>query len=232
MYQWLENKAFNMASHCQVPTEELAEWVCSRYKIEKNKVSVVPNYVNTLIFAPAEDIQGREKSVISVGRLDPVKRFSVLIKACAKISDCKLTIVGEGPEKNNLKSLAQRLEVNLNLIGNISNEGLPELLNKHSIYAVTSKWEGNPKALIEAMACGKPTVGVDVLGINSIIRHEWNGLLCDSNSETIASAMIRLFEEDKLRKEISKNAATFIRSKYDHKIVFNSEMQILENILN
>ncbi|MFC1548347.1 glycosyltransferase family 4 protein [Candidatus Omnitrophota bacterium] len=232
LYQWLEGRAFRKATHCQVPTEELAEWITKRYKVPGEKVSVVPNFVDTATFKPVEGISKMERSVISVGRLDPVKRFDRLIRACAEIPGCRLTIIGEGPQRECLKGLAEQLGLALDLPGNVLNEKLPELLSRHEIFAITSKREGNPKALIEAMACNMATIGVDAPGVRNVIKDGWNGLLCASDPRGLSDAIIRLFEDFALRKEIGENAGTFIRSKYDQDIVFSAEMQTIENILN
>ena len=232
LYQWLEKKAFNMATHCQVPTEELAEWICAKYKIPKNRISVTPNFVDTSIFAPEEKIRKDKKSVISIGRLDSVKRFDILIRACARIPGVKLTIIGQGPQREDLKNLAQKLNLNLELPGNVPNEELPKILNRHEVFAIASEWEGNPKVLIEAMACGKASVGANTPGINTIIRHGWNGLLCQPDPKEFTDAINRLFEDTDFTKQIEKNAVDFTRLKYSSDIVFNDEKNNIERILN
>ena len=186
IYQFMESFAFKHANYCQLPTQELSEWVQKKYNIPREKMSVVPNCVDIDLFKPIEGIQKKEKSVISVGRLETVKRFDLLIKSCSQISGCNLTIIGEGSQRLNLKRLAKELNVNLYLPGNVPNEKLPEILNMHWIFAITSKREGHPKALIEAMACGLAWVCFDVIGVNNVVFHGKNELLIKDNKESLS----------------------------------------------
>lgn len=222
-YQWLEKKAFQKATLCQVPTEELSKWVQTRYDIPKSKISVVPNFVDTDIFKPIAGVPKKEKSVISVGRLHPVKRFDFLIKACAEIPGCELTLVGEGPENPCLQQLAREFGLKLNLPGNIPNESLPKIIQSHIIFAMTSEWEGHPKALIEAMACGIPVLGVHAIGISNIIQHGENGIVVEPHVEDIKDGLNLLFSDNVLREKVSHNARKFALTNYSFENVMEKD---------
>jgi len=232
LYQLVEAKAFRQATHCQVPTKELAQWVQRKYRVPEQKISVVPNFVDTEIFRPMPEVNKIDKSVISVGRLVPVKQFDLLIKACANITGCTLTIIGEGPERKNLENLARLLKVNLNLLGNIPNEELPKILNQHQVFAITSKWEGHPKALIEAMACGLPCLAVKSAGIENLIDHGTNGWIVISNSSVISQGLSLLLKDVNLDEYLSKNAQRFVKENYDFFKIMNSELSICDGMIN
>lgn len=231
LYQWFESRAFRQATHCQVPTEELSQWVQIRYKVQKKKSSVVPNFVDTDIFKPLAEIQKKLRSVVSVGRLHPVKQFDLLIKACAEIPECTLTIIGEGPERQNLEHLANESGVDLNLPGNVPNEELPGLLQKHQIYVSTSKWEGHPKALIEAMACGLPCLAVRTAGIENLINHGVNGWLVDNTRQDVKNGLNLLLNNGSICENISGKAKQFIIANYSFEDVMKKEFDIIQNFI-
>ncbi len=144
----MESKASHSAAYCQLPTLALAEWASRRYKVLRDKISVIPNFVDIDLFRSVSGIKKKEKSVVSVGRLNTVKRFNLLIEACAGISGCELTLVGEGVERGKLAQQARKSGLKLTFTGNIKNESLPPFIQEHVVFAIVSEWEGNSKVLI------------------------------------------------------------------------------------
>lgn len=229
-HQWLEAKSFREATHCQVPTKELSEWVQRRYNIPEEKISVVPNFVDTDLFKPIEGVQKKEKSIISVGRLSPVKQYDLLIKACSGIPGCTLTIVGEGPERQYLETLAKELKVNLNLPGNLPNEEIPRILQEHHVFAITSKWEGHPKALLEAMACGMPCIGAEAIGIRNVIKHNENGWLVKPTIQGIKDGIDMILKDTPLSESLGKNAHRFVKDTFSFKRCFDLEYKNIQKM--
>jgi len=230
-YQWLESKAFHSAAYCQLPTVALAEWVSKRYKVSNGKISVTPNFVDTDLFRPVSGIKKKEKSVVSVGRLNTVKRFNLLIEACAGVSGCELTLVGEGAERKKLEQQARESGLKLTFTGYIKNESLSRLIQEHAVFAIVSEWEGNPKALIEAMSCGMPCIGVCSNGISDIIDNGDNGLLVMPILNTLREGLFSLFENVKLREKLSKKAREYVLQKYSFENCFSRERLLLKTII-
>ena len=226
-YQAKEAKAFYDATCCQVPTEKLAKWVKTNYQIDQKKIVVVPNFVDIEIFRPYVGVKQISNSVVSVGRLASVKRFDLLVRACAKIPDCELTIIGEGEERERLRHLAEELGSTLNLPGNIPNNELPGLLQTHQVFATTSLREGHPKALIEAMACGVPCIGVKAAGIDNLIKLDHNGLLVGASVERLRDGMIRLFRDEELRSRISMAAIKFVAESFSFDKCISTEFSVI-----
>jgi len=230
-YQLLEAKAFREAVHCQVPTKELADWVKKKYGIDTAQLSVIPNFVDAEIFKPIDGIKKKEKSVISIGRLTPVKRYDLLIRACSSIPGCELTVIGEGPEKMRLQQIARSCGLKLTLPGNILNESLPQFMQEHMVFAITSEREGHPKALIEAMACGMPCLGVKAIGIENIMKHGENGWLAEPDHESVRKGLSTLFEKTDLCSRISRGAREYAFTYYDFDKCFSLEYSTIESIL-
>ena len=231
-YQRKEACAFRAATHCQVPTAELADWVRTNYAVSGDKISIVPNFVDTNIFRPADDVAGKPFSVISVGRLSPVKQFDLLIEACSGIENCRLTIVGEGAERARLLALAQEKNVTLDLPGNIANERIPALLSQHQVFALPSRWEGHPKSLIEAMACGMACVGVNSPGIRNVLAQGKNGLLSEGKPRELRAALQSLLNDAELRKSLESSAREFVKENYAFQVVMDKELRIAESLVS
>jgi glycosyltransferase involved in cell wall biosynthesis len=138
----------------------------------KKKVKVIYNpTVTSDVFEKAEESVGhpwlKDKEVpvvISVGRLHEQKDFATLIKAFAsrrRKEPMKLIILGEGEERKSLERLADELGAlkYINMPGFMENPY--SHLKRADLFVLSSKWEGLPNVLIEAMACGLPVVSTD-----------------------------------------------------------------------
>ncbi len=140
----------------------------------------VPETLMQTIYNPVVDAELLERSreqsdhpwltdqttptLIAVGRLNEQKDFATLLRAFAKLRehrDVRLVIFGEGPERGNLEALARDLGIarEVSLPGFASNPYAA--MRRASLLVLSSRWEGLPTVLIEAMACGCPVVATD-----------------------------------------------------------------------
>ena len=196
-----------------------------KYHLRAQCVGVIPNFVNTDLFKPGTAPK-EANSVVSVGRLTPVKRFDLLIRACAKIPGVKLTIFGEGPERHKLKELAVEMGIDLDMPGNIPNQFLPEKLASNKVFALVSKWEGHPKALIEAMSCGLPCV-CSIEGHGTLTEGVF---VAPPEEMALANAIQRFLQDADLLSEYAGRARRFADKRYSFPELFGMEKQILEKI--
>jgi glycosyltransferase involved in cell wall biosynthesis len=107
---------------------------------------------------------GQPPVILAVGRLKPQKDFSTLIHAFAKVRKnrlCRLLILGEGPERGALEALIRELglEQDVELPGFLENPCA--YMSRASLFVLSSRWEGLPTVLIEALYCGVPIVSTD-----------------------------------------------------------------------
>lgn len=184
------------------------------------------------------DFEKKEKNVVAVGRLHPVKGFSRLLEIWKQSSrehpDWKLMLVGDGDEKERLFEIADRLGVKDSVIftGALAHDKVMELMQKASLYAMTSYSEGFPFVLIEAMSCGLPPVAFDVrVGPRAIINHGKDGkLIEDGQNASFAETLNELMENDALRLALSKNAASRAKD-FCEEIVMQKWIALLERKL-
>lgn len=138
----------------------------------KDKVTVIYNpVIGAELFEQAEApvehswfAVGSPPVILSVGRLTEQKNYSTLLRAFAQVRgvmDCRLVILGEGEERGML----ERLAAELGIAGDIWMPGFVEnpyrFMKRAAVYVLSSRWEGLPTVLIEAMACGPPLVSTD-----------------------------------------------------------------------
>jgi glycosyltransferase involved in cell wall biosynthesis len=148
---------------------------------------------------------GAEAFVIgTIGRLVHQKDHATLIRAAARIAGARpeavVLIAGYGLLREQLEAQITDagLQDRVRLVGEITDP--QRFYALVDVFVMTSRWEGFPVVLLEAMAAGKPVVSTEVGGIGEMIEHGRSGLLCPAgDDERLASALLRLIEEPGLR---------------------------------
>lgn len=149
----------------------------------------------------------------SIARFVEQKGLPYLIKAAVKVlkdtgrQDIYFLLVGYGKMESELVGLASELGINSRFIIKPAKD-IKDILPILDIFVVSSLWEGQPIAMLEAMAAGRPVVATKVGGIPEAIIDEKNGLLAEPKDEnSLASKIIKLAEDDQLRYSIGKEGA-------------------------
>ena len=159
-------------------------------------VNVIPNILSDA-FSYRECEKYEDFTVVSVGRLVPIKRFDLLIRAVACLREggesVRLKIIGDGTQKESLVALAESLGVDayVELTGVKTPDEICDVFNRSHVFALTSDIETFGVVYIEANACGLPCIASDCGGPSDIIN-ESNGVIIPKNdvaalSETILS---------------------------------------------
>lgn len=199
---------YKNADHIFLATHDDAAFVQKTFGIGSTHITLQPNWIDTEIFKPLE-VKQHENKILFVGRLNAQKNLYSLIRAIAA-TPYTLDIIGQGELEDELKHLAQGLNASVNFLGRVANDELPQIYNQYPVYILPSHYEGNPKTLLEAMACGCAVIGADVTGIAPLIKHEQTGLLCAPDEDAIAKAIARAFSDTLLCKTIGRNARQYI----------------------
>ncbi len=153
----------------------------------------------------------REKIVLGVGRLEEQKGFADLIQAFveAKLADWRLHIAGEGSQKDMLEKLIESLgATNVELIGR--QKDIFTWYARASIFAMTSRYEGFPNALLEAMVCGCACVSYDCpYGPAELLGGERGILVPLGDTKALGEALGGLAKDAKLRKALGTKAQKY-----------------------
>ena len=234
-YFWryfIEFVSYKLADRIIITNQVDIEFITQRFKLKKkkHKIHLLYNFIDTDLFKPL-NLDKYEKRVLFIGRIHPQKNLMNLIEAFRYLDGFLLDIIGEGPLKNKLSDIADTKGVKINFLGKIPNIDLPALINKYPIFILPSYYEGNPKVLLEAMACGAACIGTNVRGIKNIISHQDNGYLCEITPKSISDAIMTLYNSKSLIEQIGKNARQFILLNCSLETILNEEYSIYKNIL-
>jgi glycosyltransferase involved in cell wall biosynthesis len=183
-------------------SSEVAEELCRISGKIRHKISVLPTPVvsEDLLrdgeqpldhpwFAPQAP-----PVVLGVGRLAPQKDFSALLRAFALLRrsrPLRLIVLGEGPERPALEALSRELGIaaDVQLPGFVDNP-FP-YLKRTAVFALSSRWEGMPTALLQALAFGTPVVSTDCPGGSREVLQDgrFGGLVPPGDVESLAAAI-------------------------------------------
>lgn len=208
-WSWLRRLTYPRAKALVVQTEGVRQWF--RQWLKGVPIYVIPTGVPQMS-ATSHVPRPPGRRLLAVGRLEHVKGFDLLIEAFSRIAalhpDWQLWIAGSG----SLYAVLQRdihrrgLGKRVTLLGHVAQ---PEtIMQQADVFVLSSRYEGFPTALLEAMACGLPAVSFDCpSGPSEIIRHSVDGLLVPSQDvEALAAAMGRLMSDESLRRAMAERA--------------------------
>jgi glycosyltransferase involved in cell wall biosynthesis len=215
-WAWLRSVAYRRLHAVVALTPEAARWL--ELHAGARNIAVIPNAVVWPLpdQAPRVDPQavgtaGR-KRLMTVGRLAPVKGTDNLVRAFARIAarhaDWELVVVGEGPQRAALQAQidSSGLAGQVILAGEVGN--LAEWYRRAELFVLSSRHEGFPNVLLEAMAHGVASVSFDCeAGPRNIIRHGVDGLLVpDQDVDALAAALELMMDDRELRARCAERA--------------------------
>ena len=198
---------------------------------ELNNIMVIPNFVSKKSSKLSDCSQ---KSVIAVGRYSWQKGFDLLIDSWQKVyvrhPDWKLDIYGGGEYyKYQKKADAMNLSSVVHCYPAVEN--IFEKYIESSFFVLSSRYEGLPLVIIEAMSSGLPVVAFACpCGPHDLINEGFNGLLVDNgNVEQLADKIISLIDDSDLRHYMSMNAVESV-AYYTKENVMKKWVDLFENL--
>ncbi len=163
--RWLAHLTLSQADAVTVGSRylyNLAKAQCAPHGLVQ-----MPLGVDTTLFCPAPPFGGSstaKRVVLNVGSLYPVKGQAKIVRSMAQVPGAELQIVGEGPLRSELQALASRLGISerVKFLGPVEHSALPAFYRAASVFVQASRHEAQGMALLEAAACGVPSVGTAV----------------------------------------------------------------------
>jgi glycosyltransferase involved in cell wall biosynthesis len=157
-----------------------------------------------------ETIHRPPRYILGVGRLHQQKGFDRLMTAFAGINDSELylIILGEGQERANLEALAKKLKISERLVMPGAVDNVVQWYENALCFVLSSKYEGWPNVLMEAIHCHCPVVSFDCCyGPNEIIESKISGLLVpEGDIHALRMAIIEVITNDVLREKLVKES--------------------------
>ena len=201
----------------------------------QKKVIILPNSLSPQ-FLQQQHENNRQKEILWVGRMDENKNPKMLLRAFAQIADRYpdwiLKYVGGGPLMEELKEICIRENLEKRVVFLGKTDQIPKVLSTGAIFVLTSKQEGMPNALIEAMVSGLAVVATDCPcgGPAELIENNENGILIPVDDENaLIKALDKLMGDEACRVNMGKNAERLI-DKVHPDIVNRQWMEYIESV--
>jgi glycosyltransferase involved in cell wall biosynthesis len=184
-----------------------------------------PGIRNALGIQPGEVVIG------GVGRLEPQKRFDLLLQAVANLRTThprlRVLIAGDGGNRAKLEDLAARLGLgnSCRFLGNRSD--IVDIHHAFDLFVQSSDYEGTPNAVLEAMALETPVVATAVGGTSELIRHRVDGLLVPRRD---VPALAQAIEQTVTNPDLTAQRCRAARRRVESEFSFAARMQAVERI--
>jgi glycosyltransferase involved in cell wall biosynthesis len=223
---WLAGRS--AARFCCV-SEDIASEVQAYRAVPRHKVCVVQNGIDTARFRRREGAEALRGSlgipvdvpvIGTVGRLDEVKCQDLLLRGFQRVRDkapkARLLLVGDGPSRAALEALAGELELTP-AVSFVGYQARPDrYLQAMDFFALTSRAEGLPLAILEAWAAGLPVVSTRVGGIPKVVDDGRTGLLIDSGDEdALAKALSELLDNPSRARRLGEAGRARVEADFD-----------------
>ena len=177
---WCERALGSWVSRWVCVSQSVANFAQQRIGHPAAQLSVIPNGLNASLWATAAPaslvnlgISAERRCILFVGRLCPQKAVDRLLLAAAEflpqLPQHDLLIVGTGEKRQALEHLAWRLGIRSRVVFAGWQADLPSLMQASDLMVSTSRWEGMPNSLLEAMAAGLPIVATEVEGVSELL---------------------------------------------------------------
>ena len=143
---------------------------------------IVPNVADTTRFRPGGERPAGPPRLLAVGLLYEAKGYEYLLEAVSILAragrDLRLDVVGDGPRRDEYEALTDRLAIRDRVAfhGLVPKDEVARFMREADAFVLASRYDNNPSVLVEALACGLPTVATDVGGIPELVD-DGNGLL-------------------------------------------------------
>ena len=166
LYRSLTYLSLKISDLYTVSSKSDLNFLNKNFKFDESKLKIRPNWIIEIETYPIEERPMNK--ILSIGRLEEQKNFYELIYSFVD-SSFEIDIYGEGSEKDNLQILAKEKNVNVNFKGIIEYSSLQKIYKNYPFYVSASKYEGNPKTILEAQNSGCIVIVLDEENSKDII---------------------------------------------------------------
>ena len=204
LYRWADRLVSPLTTATICVSELERETGLAARTCRADRTVVIPNAVDVR-GAPRSRTTRRRPLLVAVGRLRPPKDFDTLLRALALLPDAQFdaAIVGDGPQRRELEALLVQLglEERVRLEG--ERRDVPALLARADVFVLSSRSEGLPVSVLEAMAAGLPVVASAVGGVAELVLDGETGVLVrPGDPEALAAALGPLLADPALRRRL------------------------------
>lgn len=235
--RYFEKITLSNVAHIIVLNEDIKKSVLE-FGIPENKITIIPNGVDTEEFVFNKPREINENSIIKflyVGRLVDRKNLLLLIETIIHLNrnDIRFDIIGLGPEEDHLRSYVKK-NCRLNNISFLGYKKGKELIDHYQncdVYVLPSFYEGLPFTLLESQSCGRPALIGNFSNSEKIVIENYNGHIVKENTlEGFKEGLLEFLTNKKKIIEMSYNARRNIEDKYSIENSFKETLKVFESV--
>jgi glycosyltransferase involved in cell wall biosynthesis len=251
IYKWILEKAVYAADLIILYTPLMLPEIEKNFpKIKKEKIKYLHNAVNVERFTIGEPDRevlkkyvpsmGSERLLLYVGRISKKKGVLDLVKSFSKVveKEPNVILVLAGREEKGYADEVRRfvkelkLENNVIFLGPVPNKEVIHLMRACDLFVYSSiGGEGIPRAILEAMACGKPVIATKVSGILEAVRDGETGYVVEvGDYEGFSDKALKILRDKQLRERMSMNARALVEREFNYKKIIPQLAQLIEDL--
>ncbi|RMG09939.1 MAG: glycosyltransferase [Planctomycetota bacterium] len=220
-----EDALFAAAARVLVTSPRMADALARRGAVAASRVRVVPNPVDVDRFRPNPEVRP-EVDVVCVAGLRANKNLSLLLDAVVALS-ASAWVIGDGPLGDWLRARYVD-QPRIRFLGCVPNEELPALLQRARVFAFPTRYEGHPKAVLEALACGLPVVATAVPGVADLVEHGRTALLAPLEGDGFRAALARALSDPTLAARLGAAGRRLAVERFASERVHTLEREAIE----
>lgn len=213
------------------------EDVIAEFNVKEERITVIPNGIDIENFKPSSDSKTLDFKIVTTASSDiPLKGLRHLILALPRVLReyplTRLTVIGKSPKKSKLNKLIDdlNLEDKITFKSGISENEIVDIYHDSDIAVIPSLYEGFGFGAGEAMACGVPLISTDSGGLKQVIGE--SALKIEPGSvQQIEESIIKLFNEEETRNELSKKGRERMEELFDWEIAAKAYINLFEGLI-
>ena len=213
------------------------EDVIAEFNVKEERITVISNGIDIENFKPSSDSKTLDFKIVTTASSDiPLKGLRHLILALPRVLReyplTRLTVIGKSPKKSKLNKLIDdlNLEDKITFKSGISENEIVDIYHDSDIAVIPSLYEGFGFGAGEAMACGVPLISTDSGGLKQVIGE--SALKIEPGSvQQIEESIIKLFNEEETRNELSKKGRERMEELFDWEIAAKAYINLFEGLI-
>ena len=240
-YMFWERHYLPRADAVIAVSEKLRSQIIDTYGVDAARVHTVVNGVDTDSFRPLDvssmkqELGVGDSALVSVGRVTEEKGVQHMLSAASKLDEQELevVVVGSGPYLDAVKEQAAGLHLKANFFQGITDPDMPKYYNLGPIFCMpTTRVEGLPFALLEAMACGRAVVASRIGGIADLIENGKDGILVEPGKvDQLVDAVKGLLADQKMMTSLGNAAREKVVADYSVGAMIDRTLAVYDALL-
>ena len=174
----IRNWWLRQGTNVVVPSQYLANLLISFCGVPQDRIRVIYNGVSMPKTHTKHALPNPSNlKIVTSSRLVRHKCVDGILRACGMFANTELTIIGDGPERENLEAVASQSPIRVTFTGQLPRDAALDIMSQHDVFVLNSVYEGLPHVAIEAMSLGLPVIGSAAGGTPEVVHDGLNGFL-------------------------------------------------------